>query len=210
MPARDEEEFERKRQRIIDGALEVFASKGYERATNRDIAGAAGIGSPGLIYHYFDDKADLFRHVLEQRVPLLELVNRPEELLELPPREALPRFARAVLEMIENRTTAAVLQVMLSEAVRRPAVAEVLNAIGPRRGFALLARYLERQMAAGTLRRMDTGAAVRCFVGPLFVYLLTSRVFPQPDAGTLDAETMAGAAVEVFLRGLERGHEENG
>ena len=46
MPARDEQDFERKRQQIIDGALQVFATKGYEKATNIDIARAAGIHSP--------------------------------------------------------------------------------------------------------------------------------------------------------------------
>ncbi|HCF29675.1 MAG TPA: TetR family transcriptional regulator, partial [Cyanobacteria bacterium UBA11049] len=47
MPPRDEQDFEVKRQQIIDGALQVFASKGFEKATNKDIAAAAGIGSPG-------------------------------------------------------------------------------------------------------------------------------------------------------------------
>ncbi|HBE34387.1 MAG TPA: TetR family transcriptional regulator, partial [Cyanobacteria bacterium UBA11368] len=41
MPAHDQVEFERRRQQIIDGALEVFASKGFEKATNKDIAQAA-------------------------------------------------------------------------------------------------------------------------------------------------------------------------
>ena len=51
MPSRDEQDFEERRQQIIDGALEVFSEKGFEKATNKDIAEAAGIGSPGLIYH---------------------------------------------------------------------------------------------------------------------------------------------------------------
>ena len=60
MPPRDEQDFESRRQQIIDGALQVFASKGFEKATNKDIAVASGIGSPGLIYHYFKDKCDSF------------------------------------------------------------------------------------------------------------------------------------------------------
>jgi len=50
----DEQDFGR-RQQIIDGALQVFASK---KATNGILA-ASGIGSPGLIYHYWD-KATCF------------------------------------------------------------------------------------------------------------------------------------------------------
>jgi AcrR family transcriptional regulator len=204
MPARDEQDFERRRQQIIDGALEVFANKGYERATNKDIARAAGIGSPGLIYHYFQDKADLFRRVVEQRgAPVLVLLNRSEEMAALPPREALTLFGSGFLKMIENRAAVAMLKLLLGEASRRPAVAEMFNALGPRRGVAFLASYLERQMEAGALRRMDPGAAVRCFIGPLLAFMLLREVFPQPDAGTLQAETMVAAAVEIFLRGME-------
>jgi hypothetical protein len=44
--------------------------------------------------------------------------------------------------------------------------------------------------------------AARCFVGPLVIYVLSREVFPQSDSSALDADTMADAAVEVFLRGM--------
>ncbi|NIW45213.1 MAG: TetR family transcriptional regulator, partial [Gammaproteobacteria bacterium] len=46
--------FETRREEIIDAALRVFSEKGFNAATNKDIAKAAGIRSPGLIYHYFE------------------------------------------------------------------------------------------------------------------------------------------------------------
>ena len=49
MPPRDEQDYEERRQQIIDGALSVFGSKGFEKATNKDIANAAKIGSPAFI-----------------------------------------------------------------------------------------------------------------------------------------------------------------
>src|SRR5215468_2098695 len=102
MPSRDEQDFELRRQQIIDGALEVFAEKGYEKATNKDIAEAAGIGSPGLIYHYFKDKGDLFIQVLEQRAPMLQLLSRSESLMNLPPRAALTLFGTTLLNTLDN------------------------------------------------------------------------------------------------------------
>jgi len=203
MPSRDEQDYERRRQRILDGALEVFASKGFEKATIKDIAAAAGVGSPALIYHYFKDKADVFEHLAGQRIPLLELVRHPDAFMRLPPREALTAFASGLARAADNRGTISLMKLMLGESLRRPAVAAMLNAVGPSRGFALLARYLDQQMELGVLRRMDLGIAVRCFFGPIAAYILTREVFTQPDSRTLTGDQMIAAAVDVFLRGME-------
>jgi len=203
MPPRDEQDFESRRQQIIDGALQVFATKGFEKATNKDIAVASSIGSPGLIYHYFKDKSDLFRQVLEQRMPMLQLLNHSDEMMTLPPHEVLTLFASTFLKVVDNPTSIALVKLMLGEAIRRPIVAEMINTIGPLRNFAFLTRYLEKQMDVGILRRMDPGAAARCFIGPLVAFVITREIFPQPDAETLKPETLVKTAVEVFLQGME-------
>jgi AcrR family transcriptional regulator len=203
MPLRDEQDFEGRRQQIIDGALQVFASKGFEKATNKDIAAAAGIGSPGLIYHYFKDKSDLFRQVMEERLPLLQLLTHSEEIMTKAPQDALTLFGKAFLKVAENPTSSALFKLVLGEACRRPQVAEIFNTIGPSRSFSFLTRYLEQQMANGVLKPMDSGAAARCFVGPLVAYLITREIFPQPDTQQLRSEVMVKTAVEVFLRGMQ-------
>jgi AcrR family transcriptional regulator len=207
MPSRNETEFEQRRQQIMDGALRAFAEKGFERATNKDIANAAGIRSPGLIYHYFEDKGDLFRRMLERYLPVVQLLEKGDDFLEAPPREALTTFARAVARSLTNPAVVALVKVMLGESLRRPSVAEMVNAALPRRGFTFLSRYLAHQMDAGRLRRMDPSVAVRCFAGPLLIYVLSREVFPQSDSRTLDPDTMADAAVDVFLCGMAVGSE---
>jgi AcrR family transcriptional regulator len=202
MPSRDEQDFQDRRQQIIDGALTVFAEKGFEKATNKDIAEAAGIGSPGLIYHYFKDKSDLFGQVLEQRAPVLQLISRGESLMELPPREALTLFGNSFIKTLNNDAAIPMFKLILSEAVRHPIVAEMFNKIGPGRGFAFLSRYLAHQMEVGALRRADISATVRCFVGPLIAYMLTREVFVQPDALALSPEIMVATLVETFLHGM--------
>ena len=203
MPAHDQVEFERRRQQIIDGALEVFASFGFEKATNKDIAQAANIGSPGLIYHYFKDKSDLFQQVLEQRIPLLQLLaNSGDEILTKPPQEVLTIFASAFLKTLENPTAVAMFKLVMSEAFRQPKVAEVMNNAGPSREMAFLSRYLAKQMSLGVLKPIDPAAAAYCFIGSLLAYIFTREIFPQADSQQLDAETMVKTTVEVFLQGM--------
>jgi AcrR family transcriptional regulator len=156
-----------------------------------------------LIYHYFHDKADLFRQAVERHAPPLELLAQADALMDRPPREVLTLFGRALLSMMDSRMMVAVMRAMLGESLRWPAVAEMFADFAPRRAFDVLARYMERQMAAGTLRSMDARIAVRCFIGPLIAYFITREVFPLPDSRTLGWETMVETSVDIFLRGME-------
>ena len=53
----------RTRQKVLDAARQLFAERGYEPATIRDIARGAGM-STGAVFANFQDKAELFEAVL--------------------------------------------------------------------------------------------------------------------------------------------------
>ncbi len=55
----------RTRQKVLDAARDLFAERGYEPATIRDIAKGAGM-STGAVFANFQDKAELFETVLTE------------------------------------------------------------------------------------------------------------------------------------------------
>lgn len=55
-----------KREEILATALEVFAERGYRRASLREIAEAVGLSQAGLLHH-FSSKEELFAEVLRKR-----------------------------------------------------------------------------------------------------------------------------------------------
>lgn len=61
------------RQSILGAARKCFARVGFERATNRDIAAAAGVTAAAM-YRYFDSKPDLYEAVV--RDAMAEIVPR--------------------------------------------------------------------------------------------------------------------------------------
>jgi AcrR family transcriptional regulator len=203
MAERKDVGFEARRQQIIDGALEVFASKGFEKATNKEIALASGIKSPGLIYHYFQDKSHLYREVLQQRVPLLQLLAHPGELQELPPQDALLQFGRAYLKLLDMPQAITFVRLILSDSIRHPAVAELFWKAGPGRAFAFLAQYMEQAMAAGQLRRIDPDLAVLQFMGPLVAYVVSCSVFANSPAAALAPEEVLQHNVGCFMHAMD-------
>ncbi|WP_282947934.1 TetR/AcrR family transcriptional regulator [Cellulomonas endometrii] len=57
------------RDAILDAALRLFAEHGYDGASIRAIASAAGV-DPGLVRHFFGDKDALFASVLADRTTI--------------------------------------------------------------------------------------------------------------------------------------------
>jgi AcrR family transcriptional regulator len=55
-----------KREEILTTALDVFAEKGYRRASLREIAESVGLSQAGLLHH-FSSKEELFSEVLRKR-----------------------------------------------------------------------------------------------------------------------------------------------
>ncbi|WP_298816959.1 TetR/AcrR family transcriptional regulator [Chloroflexus sp.] len=200
MPLHDE--FQHRRQQIIDGALEVFARFGFERATNRDIARAAGIGSPGLIYHYFKDKTDLLYQVIRERMPLIPLIDAIEQLGDEAPEIALPRLGARLAQAIDQPITIAIGKIVIGEVLRHPQLTQMINEIGPGRAINAMAAYLARQMELGRLRRTDPNVAARLLVGPIIAYLLSRNVLNQPEAQAIAAPDMVTEAITLFLRGM--------
>lgn len=83
-PRADERIPEGSRARVLDAATEVFARRGYERATVDEIAREAGL-SKGTVYWNFASKEDLFVALLAERIdqPTRELM----EMSRTTPRE---------------------------------------------------------------------------------------------------------------------------
>src|SRR5713226_9722709 len=79
------------RQRILDTALGLFATKGYEKTTMREIAAEAGC-SLGLAYRYFRSKEELVLSLYRRLA--LEFETQVNTLLPAPLAE---RFHRAML-----------------------------------------------------------------------------------------------------------------
>src|ERR1700734_4396858 len=66
--------------RILDAASRVFVTAGYERATIRAVAAAAGVDA-GLVMHYFGSKQELFRRVIGA-APVPEVSGAPGQATE--------------------------------------------------------------------------------------------------------------------------------
>lgn len=192
-----------RRQQILEGALKVFSTKGFYKATNKDIAAASGGISPGLIYWYFKDKEDLFVSLLRERVSLLDLVDHSERMMALPPREALGLLGRSYLEVFRTPQHVALFRIIFGEISRFPQIGEIFYKLVVSRIFRLITNYLQHQIDLGTLRPHDTNVAARAFVGMFITQVLARELLRQPEAIAVSDAEILETVIEIFIRGLE-------
>src|SRR5262245_9788409 len=113
---------EDRREQIMEAALRVFAQKGFDKATNKDIAHEAGI-TAGLIYHYFKSKEELLKAALDEYSPEQLLRAFPSQVLELSPDEMLRFVAQQFLSAAESERFVQLIRIYLPEMVHNPGIA---------------------------------------------------------------------------------------
>ena len=192
----------RKRERILDAAIRVFARRGYHGARVSDIAAEAGIAY-GLVYHYFKNKDELLDTIFEERWnAFLAVVER---IVAGPESSAEKLRAVAALILFAYRRHPDWVKVLVFEIGRssRFSEPEQIRAVG--RLFQAVARIVRAGQESGELREdLDAELACLAFIGALET-MITSQVLgvmQLPGAGG-DAEAEAvRTVVELFLGGL--------
>jgi len=203
MTNNEEQENGDRRRQILEAALKVFSTKGFHKATNKDIAQAAGGISPGLIYWYFKDKEDLFLSIIRERAAIFQLAEHPERLMELPPREGMALIGRTYLSVFRVPGNVAIIRIMVGEAIRFPQIAEMFYKQVASRFLGLLSQYLQRQVDMGRLRPHDTVISARSFLGMFVINVVTREIMRDPVALATPDEQLIATVLDIFLGGLE-------
>lgn len=96
-----ERERERAKKEIIDAAAELFARKGFEDTSMKDIAERADL-SVGKLYHHFEGKSEIIREILEEYVNEMSAVSEAACVPDDPPLEQLRCRIRASIEHLKE------------------------------------------------------------------------------------------------------------
>ncbi len=197
-----------RRQQILEAALSVFAEQGFEAATNKEITDRAGVNQ-GLIYFYFESKADVFFAAFEYhaRFVMAQLDAVFADVRDEDPATGFGRLLKQIVAVLDTPRTISLLRIMhqvmgsreprgaLSREEEQHSISILAEHLARRLG-----EYLEAQMARGTLRLVKVSLAT---------YLITSTLIStigsrgrDSRAARLSHEELAEMIATLYSEGL--------
>ena len=200
------------RSRILDTALELVGRHGLAELSMDELAATAGV-SRATLYRLFPGKEALFAELVRRFSPFEPIAAVLETMSDRPPTEVIPNVAQAMAAAMDGHI-GLLLQLLFEISRSQPGADANQDAAQAMRTLPLVAGYLDQQMAAGRLRRMDPLLAMQALAGPIVMHLLMSAsAQSQSGAGHELAQPLEGVVDELvglWLRAMtpDDGHHQ--
>ena len=166
---------------IAQAAKEIFAERGYQRATLEEIAQRAGI-SKATIYLYYRNKDDLFLHVVEDLVNTAMAAAAQEATTTKPPLEKLYGMVCSKVEFYERER--AFFRIYLHEKQGQEVAPKTPHKQAIRelyfQGVQTLEGVLQEGIDAGVLRPLDS-RRLAFFLQEMISNVLEQRILSHSD-----------------------------
>ncbi len=182
---------------IITAAASLFAAKGFQGTTTREIAKTAGI-SEALVFKHFPTKRALYAAILAEKASFSELLATVEESARK--RDDMRVFAMIAGYRIRRATDPTMLRLLLFSALEGHEISDMFFQNQHRIFYDYLAGYIERRISEGAFHNVDPLLAARAFIGMVVHHRLLHEIFGVP-AHRSPEDTVA-TYVTLFLEGL--------
>ncbi|TAJ56815.1 TetR/AcrR family transcriptional regulator [Brevundimonas sp.] len=186
----------RTRQKVLDAARALFAERGYEPATIRDIAKGAGM-STGAVFANFQDKAELFEAVLSE-----DLVRLAETLKAAAAAESSVR-ARLIAALTAgyhgSLEQLPLVQAVVARSWFQPVASEMRTRVAIKPLVMVVSDALQTGVREGELRQ---DADVRLLSELIYDAYLSNYRRAAYDGWTIQQlTTQIGKQIDVILAG---------
>lgn len=194
-PEKRQRDAEATRSRILAAAKKEFSKNGFGGARIDEIAARAK-ANKRMIYHYFGNKEDLFRIVVEQAYLDIRAAEQALDLEHLPAREALKKFVRFTWDYYLKNPE--FITLVNSENLHKARHLKKSDRVGPaqRRLVGMVETILERGVAEGAFRPGIDPVQLNITIAAVNYYYLTNRF---TGAHLFERDMMAKTALDARL-----------
>jgi AcrR family transcriptional regulator len=187
----------RRRREILTAAARVFASKGFAKATTREIADEADVAE-GTLYNYFEGKREMLLAMAEEMETPLEAtmiaVSGQDD------RAAIIALFDAAFDFAETQIP--FLRALLSEAWVDDELLEQFITGRLVRFEERIRTYIAGRVAAGAFRAFDPALGARAVIGMYFGLMLPVIRGIMPLPSPEERHALAETITDLLLDGV--------
>ena len=189
-------------QELLAAALDLFVERGFAATRLEDVAALAGV-SKGTLYLYFTNKEELFKAVVRENV--VPAIGEAESVIDGYQGHSVDLFRDIMLgwwQRIGDTKLAGITKLIMAESGNFPEVARFYQDEVMSRAERMIVRMLERGIARGEFRRVDTAQATHIVMAPLLMLMMWKHSFHASGPDSITPDSYLKCVIDVLLNGL--------
>lgn len=190
------------RSRILKSALYLFARKGFDGTTTKELAEKAQVAEGTLFRHFINKKAILIEIATQGWVDIL--TDLLTELSEMASYQAVAEVMKH--RMLHMRENSDLMRVCFMEAQFHSELRERIQSEVITKMTDVAEAFFETAMDRGIYRRMDPKIVAQVFLGMFAVAGFSHSTMIEPDASPKQLKQMAEGLADIFLNGVLTKH----
>jgi AcrR family transcriptional regulator len=186
------------KQRILQAAQRLFALRGYDGTTTRDLASGAGVAEGTIFRHFENKKAILIEVATQGWVEIL--TDLLTELSEMGSYKAVAQVMRR--RMMRMRENSDMMRVCFMEAQFHPELRDRIQSEVIIKMTDVAEAFFETAMERGIYRRTNPKIVAKVFLGMFAVAGFSDDTIMEPGASPQQIQEMAEGIADIFLNGV--------
>jgi AcrR family transcriptional regulator len=188
------------RKKIIDAASEILVKEGYENLSIRKIATKIEY-SPGIIYHYFKDKAEIVTSVAEEGYGrILKRIGEVPVDIEKPDKSIINVFRAYIDLMLENPQQFRAVLMNDIEGIQDKVNMLREGLSKERKSLQGLCKIIDIGIRSGKFKAMDVELTAQIIWTS--THGLLSRLVLEKDVSQEQRERLINHHFEIIMNGL--------
>jgi AcrR family transcriptional regulator len=188
--------------KILESAIKLFAEKGFNGTTTKEIAEMAEVNE-SLIFRHFSTKRELYGAIIEKKIeeePGIELMiethrdSKDDELV----------FTAIASRMINKcGKDPSFIRLLHFSALEGHELSDMFFETYVEYVNMLLCDYIETRIGDGAFKKVHPLYASQAFIGMVINHIIVQELFGEKKRNSTDQERIVETFVQIFLEGIQ-------
>jgi len=189
--------------KIIKEAIRLFAEKGFNGTTTKEIAESAGINE-ALIFRHFSTKRDLYSAIIKHKIDNQESIEMPVKKYGNTKDDWLifEELANNIITYVKNDPE--FIRLLYFSGLEGHELSDIFLEGYIKHMRSVLREYIGRRISEGDFKEVNPSIATRAFLGMVGNYVIHNAIFSHNIYEDVEEKELVRTFTSIFLKGIKK------